>query len=85
MQVLQGTWEEVKEHEEELAGKQVTLIVADPAAENGLNRDYKPGRFEKYFGVISSGKMQGRNAEADFARIMDEKAARDLAKRRKLG
>src|SRR5258707_1068840 len=31
MQVLQGTWEEVKKHDEELAGKQVTLIVAEPA------------------------------------------------------
>ena len=62
MHVLQGTWEEVKEHDEELAGKQVTLIVAEPAAGSELNGDYKPGRFEKYIGAISSGRLHGRNA-----------------------
>ena len=34
MQVLEGTWEEVKEHDAELAGKEVTITLDEINAEN---------------------------------------------------
>jgi len=42
MQVLEGTWEEVKEHDAELAGRHVTLIVAEPTSPEQLKGGYKP-------------------------------------------
>jgi hypothetical protein len=72
MHILEGTWEEIRAHDSELAGRRVTVIVADESANlaERLNES-KPGRFKKYLGVISNGEMQGRNAEQEVGRLIE--------------
>ena len=42
-QVLEGTWEELKQHDQELAGKRIRLVPVPPEPERAASNARKPG------------------------------------------
>lgn len=64
-QVLEGTWEEIKTHEAELAGKRLRVVICPPEQANA--EEMKPPKrvsaLGKYAGVLNSEEFMRRKHE----------------------
>jgi hypothetical protein len=82
-QILEGTWEEILHHADELTGKRIKVYIlgTDEVAENGLDErkgESQPQNLAEYLnGYIGALQADGPNPSSEvgesFDRIMVEK------------